>query len=335
MADIKPATIKDIARQAGVSISTVSRVLNDSAPVAAHKRAAVLRAIELLDYRPNAMAQALASGASQTIGVLTQNISSPFYDAILRGILYGLTTSRYSPLFADGYWQVEREKQAIRTLIERQIDGLLVLGGALPRDYLLSLVAEVPLVVIGRALDGVPCILLDDYNGAYLATRHLLGMGHRRIAHITGLPHHEDAGLRRAGYLQALRDHGLTPNPQLVVEGDFTEQSGVQATEGLLARGVSFSAIFCANDQMAFGARLTLHRYGRRVPEEVSLVGFDDQPTAAYMLPPLTTIRQPAIEIGIGAVQALLARLDGISKPLPAFSATLIARESVTRLRSE
>lgn len=332
----KPITIKDIAQQANVSISTVSRVMNNSAPVAENKRAAVLRVVAELDYRPNVMAQALASGESQTIGVLTQDIGSPFYDMILHGILRGLTNSGYSPLFADGNWQPQREQQALSALIERQIDGLIVLGGSLSDVYMIEIAAALPLIVIGRNVPGVASVPLDNFNGAYLATRHLLSMGHRQIAHITGLMFHEDAQLRRAGYEQALRDSGLEVDPALVIEGDFTEPSGLLTTEALLARKIKFSAIFCANDQLAYGARLALYRRGLRVPEDVSLVGFDDQPTSGFVIPPLTTVRQPAVDIGMGTVQALLAEIDGVgsASALPHFSATLIVRESVARLRA-
>ena len=328
-------TITDIAERANVSISTVSRVLNDRGIVTQEKRQAVQAAIEDLNYRPNLFARGLAGGASHTIGVVTQDISGPFYDAILRGIRQGLSTSNYFPIFVDGYWQIKQEKQAIQTLLSRQVDGMVVLGGAIPEEELVQLSHKLPLIVVGRNLPSLAdhCIYLDDFAGAYKATEYLLELGHRRIAHITGILSHQDAVDRREGYLQALRDAGLTPDPDLIIEGDFMEQSGMLAVTMLLTQGRPFSAIFSANDQMALGARLALYRRNLRVPDDISLVGFDDQPSAAYMTPPLTTVRQPSMEIGKVAAETILDILDGESAYASVFPAELIIRESAARHR--
>ncbi len=335
MAQKKKVNIQDIAQKANVSISTVSRVLNDGATVSEAKRNAVLQAVAELDYQPNVAAQALAGGQTKTVGVVTQDISNPFYDAILRGVRQGLEGSGYSPIFADGRWQAAKEQKALQTLLARRVDGLIVLGGCSSEEALQQFGNQAPLIIIGRNLPSLAdqCLPLDDFKGAYQATQYLIEQGHQRIAHITGILSHQDAVERRAGYEQALADAGLEPDPELIIEGDFLEQSGVLAVEMLFTRARPFSAVFAANDQMAYGVLLGLYRRGIRVPDDVSIIGFDDQRTSAYTTPPLTTIRQPAIEIGETAAQAILHLLKDKPFSIPEFPAELIIRESVARYR--
>jgi LacI family transcriptional regulator len=329
----KKVTIQDIARRANVSITTVSRVLNQKGYVAETKRHAVLKAVSDLDYRPNVFAQGLAGGNSLTIGILTQAISSPIYDLIIRGVLEGLEGSSYFPLMADGNWIATKERDALKTFVNRAVDGLIILGGNLPDQELIDISQEVPLIAIARDIPelGSRSIKLDDFQGAYEATRYLIDSGHRRIAHISGISEHKDALQRRQGYLNALEEAGISPDPDLIVEGDYTEPSGFIAAEMLMLRGRPFSAVFAANDQMAYGVRLALYRRGMRVPEEISLVGYDDQATSAYMTPPLTTIRLPALEIGAAAAQGIINLIKGKPCQLPSFSPNLIIRESVSR----
>jgi LacI family transcriptional regulator len=335
MVEETKVTIDDIARLAQVSKSTVSRVLSGNAVVTQPKRTAVLTAIQELGYRPNIFAQSLVSGRSFTVGVLTQNIGSPFYDAILVGIHEGFAGTGYSPIIADGRWHPETEQSVLQTLLDRRVDGLIVIGGLMPAARLLKLGDDyqVPLIVVARhlpELDG-RCIYVDNVAAAHKITTYLIEQGHREIAHITGIPSQEDAAGRREGYCQALSDAGLTPTPELIVEGNFRRQSGTLAVEMLMTRGRMFSAIFAANDQMAFGARLALYRRGLRVPEDVSLAAIDDEPASAYMTPPLTTMRQPAVAMGVAAAQSILNLLTG--RPLPdlQFTMDLIVRETVTR----
>jgi LacI family transcriptional regulator len=334
----KKITIMDIAEKANVSPSTVSRVLRGSAEVAEAKREAVIQAVEELQYRPNIFAQSLASGQSMTIGVLTQNFGSPFYDGILQGILLGLEKSDYWPLFADGRWQPNVELNALHLLLDRRVDGLIILGGQLPEEKLQAVARQTPLIVVGRSVAALPenSLYLDNYAGGYHATRYLIEMGHRDIVHITA-PYVNPVAIndieqRYQGYQQAILDAGWQLDPRLVVEGNLQQQSGVLAVEMLMARGRPFSAIFAANDQMAFGARLALYRRGIRVPDDVSLVGFDDEAFAPYMVPPLTTMRQPAVDMGRTAASAILDMLHRKKKPqVPLFEAELVVRESVAR----
>lgn len=329
----KNITIQDIADQANVSISTVSRVLNRTAPVAEKTRQRVLSIIAELGYKPNLFAQGLAGGQSKTIGVLTQLIGSPFYDVILRGILKGIEDSGYSPLFADGGWNAKKDVIALNMFLQRQVDGLILLDGHAPEEFLVETAKEIPMIIVGRCIPDLveQCLPFDDFEAAYKATQYLIEAGHRRIAHITGLLNHQDAVERRNGYYKALEEAGIAPDPDLIIEGDFTEPSGVMAVEMLLMHSHIFSAIFAANDQMAYGARLALYRRGLRVPEDVSIIGFDDQAPSAYMVPPLTSVRRPPLEIGEAAGQALLNLMQGKPVALPKFQSTLMIRESVIR----
>jgi LacI family transcriptional regulator len=331
----KAITIHDIAREAGVSPSTVSRVLNGTVPVAEDKRAAVLAVIEKRKYRPNIVARGLARGTTGAIGVLTQAISSQFYGEILFGIEQGLRGSAYHAVFASANWQTDEELEALDLLMERRVDALVVLGGLIPDERLARVAEDIPLVAVGRSIAGLEphCLRVDDELGAYRATHYLIELGHRRIVHITGALSHQDARDRRTGYFRALDEAGIPIDPQLVVDGDYTERSGLLATQALLSRGTLFTAIFSANDQMAYGARLALFRRGIRVPEDISLVGFDDLTGSAYIIPPLTTIRQPTNDMGLQAAQAVLRLLDGQPLDLPTPAIELVIRESAAPLR--
>jgi LacI family transcriptional regulator len=327
--DPQEITIRDIARRAGVSPSTVSRVLNNSVPVADAKREAVLQVVETLGYRPNTVAQELARGHSQAIGVLPQGIANPFYSQVLKGVEHGLRGTAYYPLFASGE-QAPEEEVALGQLLSHRVDALILIGGHLGDEALVRLSQRLPLVAVGRRIAGLEhrCMRVENDDGAYQATRHLLLRGHRRIAHITGMPWHADAAARREGYERALAEAGVPRDPALVVEGDFEERSGLEAVEKLIEGGVAFTAIFAGNDRMAYGAGLALLRRGLQVPRHVSLVGFDDQPSAAYAWPPLTTLRQPTVEMGLAAARALVDELQGRGFTLPSFSTELVQRES-------
>ena len=330
MNTIANVTISDIARKAEVSISTVSRVLQGTTNVTKAKREAVLAAVKELNYQPNIFARGLASGQSMAVGVLTQNFGSPFYDAIIQGVVYGLRSTGYFPIFADGQWQVKVEREAIQAMLRRQIDGLVIIGGFLTAEELNIYAEQIQLIVVARCIKDFEenCITIDNFAAAKLATQHLIELGHRRIAHVTGLMDHPDARDRRRGYIKALEEAGIEPNPELIVEGDYRRQSGVLAVQMLLSKGIPFSAVFAGNDQMAYGVRLSLYRRGIRVPEDISLLGFDDEPAAAFMIPPLTTVRQPAVELGVEAARIILARLKGESTSPTRLRAKLVVRES-------
>jgi LacI family transcriptional regulator len=331
----RTVTLTHVAREAGVSPSTVSRIMNGTAVVASEKRHAVEAAIARLGYRPNVMARGLAKGQSMTVGVITQDISSPFYGETLVGIEQGLAGTAYQPIFVSGHWRAAQEREALEMLTARSIDALIVIGGRLEDAQLVTLSQNIPVIAIGRSVAGLEefCIDIDHARGSMLGVQHLISLGHRRIAHITGRRGHEDAKARLAGYRQALEAAGIAFDPELVVEGDFTERSGVMAMETLFGRTSHFSAISCANDQTAYGARLALYRRGVRVPDDVSLVGFDDLPGSNYVTPPLTSVRQPGPEMGSLAAEAVLAMLEGRRTSIGQLEAKLVIRESTAIVR--
>lgn len=326
----KPPTIHDIAKAANVSPSTVSRVLTGSTPVTPRKRAAVLAAIDALQFKPNIVARGLARGQSMAIGVLTQSMSSLFFGELAHGIDSHLRGSAYHPVYATGQWQLEEEMEALHLLLERQVDGLIILSGGMPDDAIRALAAQMPVIAVTRSVPGLEsqCLPTENALGAYRATRYLIELGHRRIAHITGLLSIPDARERYNGYRQALLDAGLEIDERLISEGAFTEESGVNATETLLQRGVPMTAIFAGNDQMAYGARLALYRHGLNVPEDLSLVGFDDLLSSAYATPPLTTVRQHMFELGHAAAEGILRLLADQDPKLPRFTPDLVIRAS-------
>jgi LacI family transcriptional regulator len=327
-------TIKDIAERANVSKSTVSRVLNDKSVVNEQTRSTVLAAMEALGYQANVFARSLASGRSMTVGVVTQKIGSPFYDMIMQGVIKGFAGTGYSPIFVDGQWSESTEVEVIQTVLGRQVDGLLLLGGEIPQDYLAELQERLPTIIVGRdekSLEG-RCVFIDNAEAAREATQHLIDFGHRDIAIIKGIKHHQDAIRRFEGYKQALSDAGIEFDPGLVMDGNYSAPSGILAINSMLMQGKSFTAVFCANDMVAYGARLALQRHGIRVPEDVSLVGFDDQGESAFVTPPLTTVHQPGVEMGTVAAAGLVNLMQGKPCELPRLRAELKRRESVARV---
>ena len=328
-------TLDMVAARAGVSPSTVSRILNGTAVVSPVKKQAVDDAIAELGFVPNPVARGLAGGRTLSIGVVTQAIDSPFYGAALRGIEDMLDPAGYSPLFVSGHWSAEVEARCIDVLRSRRVDGIIVLTGRLSDQALRVYAKSLPVVATGRTISGPGLIGLNFNNqeGGRLATQHLIDLGHRDIAFICGDPDHPDANERLQGYRVALQTAGIAFSADLVVPGGYLEANGLQAVDRLLSTRQRFSAIFAANDQMALGAMLGLHRHGLRVPDNISLVGFDDLPTSMYATPPLTTVDQPAFELGQLAASAILSLLVGKKPIIEVPAPRLIARESSRRLR--
>jgi LacI family transcriptional regulator len=327
-------TLEMVARAASVSPSTVSRILNGTASVSAGKREAVDNAVQRLGFRPNPVARGLAGGRTLSIGVLTQTISSPFYGEALRGIEDLLEPAGYIPTFVSGHWQERDERKALGALLARRVDGVIVLAGSLPNEALHKVAQQLPMVVVGRDLKGPGLFSLnfDNHGGGYMATQHLVECGHRRIAFIAGDPLQRDALERLAGYRKALAQARIVFDPALVLPGDFTEVGGLLAINRLLDSKVPFSAIFAANDQTAIGAALGLYRKGVRVPDDVSLVGFDDLAPARFATPPLTTVRQAVYEMGSQAAMAMLSLLNGTRPQLSLPPPQLVPRESTRRV---
>src|ERR1700688_3414158 len=326
------ATLRMVAREAGVSASTVSRIINGTVNVSNGLKHAVEAAIAKFDFRPNAAARGLALGRTLTIGVISQAMDSPFYGEGLRAIERRLQPRGYAPLFMSGDWQEQVEVRCMEELIDRRVDGIIMFAGCLGDAALKAYARKVPIVVTGRLLraKGISSMQVDDRNGAILAVRHLLDLGHKRIAFVAGFENHPDANKRLAGYKSALAAAGIAFDPQLIVPGDFHEEGGMRAVYQLMDSGVEFTAMFCVNDQTAYGACLALFRKGKRVPEDVSVVGFDDLPSSTYRIPPLTSVRQSVQHLGECSAEAIL-QLIAVRRPqinLPAVE--LVVRESTS-----
>jgi LacI family transcriptional regulator len=322
-----------VAEAAGVSPSTVSRILNGTARVSADKESAVRTAIESLGFSPNPVARGLAGGRTSSIGVLTQTVSSPFYGEAHLGIEAALREEGYIPLFVSGHWVEAEERKALDELMARRVDGVIVLAGRLSDRVLQTYARQSPMVVLGRAIRGSRTHSLSfDRAGALLATRHLIEMGHRRIAYIAGDTEHDDAVERLEGYRDAMRQASLPVDPKLIAKGDFTEQGGMLAVNRLLDSGIPFTAIACSNDQAAIGALLALNRRNIRVPDDVSIVGFDDVAPARFSIPPLTSVHLSVYKAGETAARKMLKLLRGetTSEALP--EPRLAVRESTRRL---
>ena len=328
-------TLEMVAHEAGVSPSTVSRILNGTAIVSDDKKNAVDQAILKLGFVPNPVARGLAGGRTMSVGVITQAIDSPFYGAALRGIEETFEPAGYSPLFVSGHWNAATEMRCLEVLKSRYVDGVIVLTGRLPDETLSKFAQTIPVVVTGRNMKaaGLFSLNFDNMQGGKMATQHLIQLGHRNIAFITGSLEHPDSVERFNGYKAALEAAHIAFDPELVIQGEYHEVSGLLAVERLLDSSKQFTAIFAANDQMAIGASLALHRRSLRVPEDVSLIGFDDLPASLYGIPPLSTIHQPAYELGQIAATAMLQLLSDQQPNVVVPEPQLIVRESSRRMR--
>lgn len=280
------------------------------------------------------MARGLAGGKTLSIGVVTQALDSPFYGSTLRGIEEKLLPLGYCPLFVSGQWNAEVETRCMEMLRSRRVDGIIVLNGRLPDKTLKTYAKSLPIVVTGRRVSaaGLVGLYFDNVEGARLATRHLIDLGHRQIAFISGDPLHPDATDRLQGYRNALSEAGIAFDPVLVAEGGFFEASGLQALGDLMASRKRFTAIFAANDQMAVGAALGLSRHSLRVPEDVSLIGYDDLSSSMYANPPLSSVHQSAYEMGQIASDVLLQLMSGRPPEFAVPAPRLVSRESCRRV---
>ncbi|AUX94616.1 HTH-type transcriptional regulator GalR [Mixta gaviniae] len=329
------ATIKDVAKLAGVSVATVSRVINNSPKASDASRQAVFSAMEELQYHPNANARALAQQSTETLGLVVGDVSDPFFGAMVKAVDEIAWQTGNFLLIGNGYHNEEKERQAIEQLMRHRCAALVVHAKKIPDEELEKLMQQMPgMVLINRALPAFQqrCIALDDRYGAWLATRHLIQQGHDQIAFICSTHTISDAEERLQGYYDALREHSLPCNDRLVAFGEPDEVGGEQAMTELLGRGKNFTAVACYNDSMAAGALAVLSDNGLRVPEEMSLIGFDDVLVSRYVRPRLTTVRYPIVTMAQQAAELALALAN--NQPLPevtnTFNPTLVRRHSVS-----
>ncbi|HBK92693.1 MAG TPA: LacI family transcriptional regulator [Parvularcula sp.] len=300
----RPATIRDVARRAKVSVASVSRALNGHKNVRDDTRDRVLQAIDDLHYVPNAAARSLSSSQTRTLGVVLPDLHGEFFSELIRGMDKAASERGYLLLLSTMHADPQLAGQAIAVMRGR-VDGLAVMAPQLSRDAIDRLMPEeMPGVqVICQPSKKRPSFIIDNREGAASATRHLLAIGRRRLAHIAGPEGNFDARERRQGFLSAIAAAGA-PAP-LVGAGDFGEDGGARIVRDWLARGERFDGVMAANDMTAIGALEALRAHGLRVPEDVALIGFDDIPLARHL--GLSTVRVPVADIGAAAVERLVA----------------------------
>lgn len=328
------ATIADVAKQAGVSIATVSRVINQTAPVAPETVAQVQAAIAELNYRPQAAAQVLASQKTNTIGLLLTDIGGDFFPPMLRGIEAEARENGFSFLIYATQGRGTTNNTRPQPLGEHNTDGVLVFVDSVPEAELVRLdQIGFPVVLIHRSSPeglNIPCVTIENKHGSQQLIDHLIEVhGYRRIAFLTGQEGHEDSHWREMGYRESLASHGISFNPELVSRGGFDREQAQAAIESWLREGLEFDAIFAGDDEAAIGVLTALGHAGKRVPEDVAVVGFDDTYLSQYLTPPLTTVRAPTEQVGREATKQLMQLIRGEQvDPLVLLPTELVIRQS-------
>ncbi|WP_432513443.1 HTH-type transcriptional regulator GalS [Klebsiella pneumoniae] len=329
-------TIRDVARQAGVSVATVSRVLNNSALVSPDTRDVVMKAVTQLGYRPNANAQALATQVSDTIGVVVMDVSDAFFGALVKAVDTVAQQHQKYVLIGNSYHEAEKERHAIEVLIRQRCSALIVHSKALSDDELSDFMQHIPgMVLINRIVPGYAhrCVGLDNVSGALMATRMLLNHGHQRIGYLSSNHGIEDDDMRREGWSKALQEQGIIAPDSWIGSGSPDMQGGEAAMVELLGRNLGLTAVFAYNDSMAAGALTTLKDNGIVVPQHLSLIGFDDIPISRYTDPQLTTVRYPVMSMAKLATElALLGAAGKLDREAThCLMPTLVRRHSVAQ----
>lgn len=327
------ATIKEVARQAKVSVATVSRVLNDKGPVREETRGRVLRIARRLRYAPHGAARSLITRRTSTVGVVLPDIHGEFFSEIIRGVDAAARRSGYHLLVSSSHSDKSEIEAALRAMRGR-VDGLIAMcPDVRAQDLKRNLPEDLPVILLNCSVDdrSLDSITTDNYGGAFSMVRHLAGLGHRRIAHIRGASGNHDARERLRGYRAGMSAFAGGPSPELELEGDFSDEAGYAAGRRLLDRTPPPTAVFAANDSMAIGCLAALVGAGKRVPEDVALAGFDDIPIARFMTPPLTSVRVSIAQMGGRALERLLGAVAAENrhpKGQETLPTTLVVRRS-------
>jgi LacI family transcriptional regulator len=313
----RDVTIVDVARHAGVSITTVSHALSGNRPVAEATRTRIERAIQELGYRPNAFARGLRTERSHMVSLIIPDITNPYYPVLARGMQDALLAGDYQMFICSADGRKEQEQKFLSDSLERRADGIAVAAFATTARLLApALRTSTPIVSIGPTIQhaSVDCVRTDDVAGSRDATRYLVDKGYDPIGMIGGPPGMSPSDNRLEGHRAALREAGIRFDRRLVALGDFTRAAGARAMEELLSRERQPRAVLCANDLMAIGAMDAVRAAGLRVPRDVALVGYDDMEAAALLTPDLTTVLNPAYEMGHVCGRLLLERMTGMHR---------------------
>ncbi len=330
-------SIKDIARLAHVSHPTVSRALKDSPLVNAETAARIRKIADEAGYRASAVARGLVTRRTLSIGLVTTTVADPFAGEVICGVEQTANDHGYSVMLAESNTDPEREKKVVQSLAERRVDGIIVTSSRVGTLYIpLLREATVPVVLVNDQYPGVflHSVLIDNVNGMRAAAEHLIGLGHRRIAYVGDEFGYQSDAERLAGYTAALEAAGLKVNPRMLSPGNGRLEGAAKAVKKLLALRPRPTAICCYNDMTALGAMRAIREHGLRIPEDISVTGFDDLFFAAYTQPPLTTVHQPMRRMGQMAVESLLKLMAG-QAPVPRIriKAELVARGSTARVK--
>ena len=314
----KHASIYDIAKEAGVSVTTVSRVINNPDKVNTHTRRKIYAIMERMNYAPNALAQSLVSRSTETIGVFIHDVKNPFYAEMLYEIEKKAFEKGYSIFIGNTSNQIKKEEAYVELFAKKHVDGIIMVGGRNVREaqsnHILKTAERIPVILTNHTVIGknIYCICADEAEGAVMAVQHLIDTGRRKIAYING---HEEAYakiIKKDGYLKTLRRNNLAIDERLIVNAPRdTMEGGYAACEELLGKGGSFDAVFVSNDLMAIGVLKKLASAGIRVPQDVSVVGYDDIQLCKFFSPSLSSVTQECAEIGSMAVQMLIDVLEG------------------------
>ena len=328
------ATIYEVSKLAGVSLATVSRVMNNSGAVTPKTRGKVLAAIAELGYRPNSMAQSLASKRSNSVGILIPELHGPFFGIMLSSVEAELREAGKRVIITAGHSDEEKEKDCIEFLLGSSCDALILHVYSVPHELLIELnKGPVPIILLNNYVPELAdkCIYLDNEHGGYIATKSLLEHGHREIAYVSGPHWKSDSFKRLAGHKRAMQEYGLDADVRLIIEGNFEEASGRAAMKQLLCQGVPFTGVVCANDEMAAGAMYTAREHGLNVPDDISVIGYDNVLFTDYLHPKLSSIGCRIREMGQMAAHCVLKNAYGQTDLdiQNAFKPRLILRESV------
>lgn len=328
------ATIYEVSKLAGVSLATVSRVLNNNTPVREATRLKVMEAMDKLGYHPNSVAQSLASKRSNSIGIVVSELNGPFFGTLLSDIEAAFRRAGKHVIIAAGHSDEKLEKESIEFLQSRNCDALILHVEAVSDEFLNELAAkEVAFVLLNRFVDGLSerCVTLNNQHGGYLATNYLLSRGHKRIGYISGPMWKHDAEQRYLGHLRALAQDNINAQDMLFYEGDYHEVGGAKGLHALLDADPTLTAVVCANDEMAAGAMTSAREAGLSLPKDLSIVGFDNVNFSHYMLPKLTTVDYPIGNMGMMAARWVLKNVyqQKIDDIQTVFEPLIVERDSV------
>ncbi len=322
-------TLKDVAKKAGVAVSTASYALNNNPKISETTRNMVLTAANELDYRPNGTARNLKKQKTETIGLFLNDLAGPYYSEIIRGVQKVVSDNEYDLVVCSASGGTD--STAYKFLQERRVDGAVILAPKITDKEIYQVArTQLPVVVLDRKLesDYIKYVLIDNVNGSYQAVTHLINRGYKNIGFLSGPEESYDNKERYEGFSRALNDNNFLFDENLLFKGDFTEEEGYKVISKFLKNDISIDALFAANDEMAIGAIQAIKENNYQIPNDIAVVGFDDIRLSSYINPPLTTVRHPKYEMGTFATHMIFQILQGAATESIVLPTQLINRES-------